>query len=137
MRIVANWLRSYTTQHRIPEMRWSTFITISQDEDKNPREVFVSCGRDGEIMNDLTGALGIIMSIALQYGVPKEAFIKALKDYPTKTIPRFLHNRLVNPSGAGEDIIVSPPVAKISGARIRPSWVDPDYYHNDGTPVPH
>src|SRR5690606_8735054 len=53
--------------------------TVNQDEDGLPREVFIISGKAGDEANADSEALGRVVSIALQYGVPAEAIVKTLR----------------------------------------------------------
>lgn len=53
-------------QHTAPQ---KTFVTVNNDKD-DIIEVFVTVGKEGNLAGGLCEALGRIISIALQYGVP-------------------------------------------------------------------
>ena len=57
----------------------SFFVTVNANGDLDPREVFVNSGKGGEEVNADSEALGRVVSIALQWGVPPEAIIKTLR----------------------------------------------------------
>ncbi|MEJ2668156.1 MAG: adenosylcobalamin-dependent ribonucleoside-diphosphate reductase [Deinococcales bacterium] len=54
------------------------FVTVNQ-QDGLPTEVFIVSGKAGDEANADSEALGRVVSIALQYGVPAEAIIKTLR----------------------------------------------------------
>jgi ribonucleoside-diphosphate reductase alpha chain len=56
----------------------SFYITINTQYDL-PVEVFIGSGKSGEEANADSEALGRMVSIALQYGVPAEAIVKTLR----------------------------------------------------------
>jgi ribonucleoside-diphosphate reductase alpha chain len=58
--------------------RRSFYVTVNKKEDI-PIEVFISSGRSGDEANADSEALGRMVSIALQYGVPAEAVVKTLR----------------------------------------------------------
>ncbi|HEX7021899.1 MAG TPA: LAGLIDADG family homing endonuclease, partial [Trueperaceae bacterium] len=58
--------------------RRSFFITVNKQYDL-PIEVFISSGKSGDESNADSEALGRMVSIALQYGVPAEAVVKTLR----------------------------------------------------------
>ncbi len=49
---------------------WSLFITLGFYEDGTPAEVFFRVGKAGSTMSGLLDTIGILVSYALQYGVP-------------------------------------------------------------------
>jgi len=53
------------------------YVTVSDYKDK-PLEVFIHLGKSGQVQNTFTEALGRIISIALQRGVPVEDITKTL-----------------------------------------------------------
>lgn len=54
------------------------YVTISEYRGR-PLEVFVSLGKSGQVQNTFTEALGRVMSIALQQGVPVKEMIETLR----------------------------------------------------------
>ncbi len=58
--------------------RRSFYITVNKQMDF-PVEVFIGSGKSGEEANADSEALGRMVSIALQYGVPAEAIVKTLR----------------------------------------------------------
>ena len=58
--------------------RRSFYITVNKQLDF-PVEVFIGSGKSGEEANADSEALGRMVSIALQYGVPAEAIVKTLR----------------------------------------------------------
>ncbi len=58
--------------------RRSFYITVNKQDDL-PAEVFIQSGKGGEEIMADSEALGRIVSIALQYGVPAEAIVKTLR----------------------------------------------------------
>lgn len=54
------------------------FVTVNK-QDGLPSEVFIVSGKAGDEANADSEALGRVVSIALQYGVPAEALIKTLR----------------------------------------------------------
>ncbi len=54
------------------------FVTVNK-QDELPTEVFIVSGKAGDEANADSEALGRVVSIALQYGVPAEALIKTLR----------------------------------------------------------
>lgn len=55
------------------------FVTINEDEAGAIREVFITSGKAGDEANADAEALGRLISIALQHGVPTRAIIKTLR----------------------------------------------------------
>lgn len=56
----------------------SFYITVNKQDDL-PTEVFIQSGKGGEEIMADSEALGRLVSIALQYGVPAEALVKTLR----------------------------------------------------------
>ena len=54
------------------------YVTVNK-QDNLPTEVFIQSGKAGDEANADSEALGRVVSIALQYGVPAEAIIKTLR----------------------------------------------------------
>jgi len=54
------------------------FVTVNL-QDGLPAEVFIVSGKAGDEANADSEALGRVVSIALQYGVPAEALVKTLR----------------------------------------------------------
>src|SRR5690625_1949502 len=55
------------------------FITVNSDSNGDPREVFILSGKGGDEANGDSEALGRVVSIALQYGVPASALVSTLR----------------------------------------------------------
>lgn len=58
--------------------RRSFYVTVNKQDDL-PTEVFINAGKAGDESNADSEALGRVVSIALQYGVPAEAVVKTLR----------------------------------------------------------
>ena len=58
--------------------RRSFYLTVNKQDDL-PTEVFIQSGKGGEEIMADSEALGRLVSIALQYGVPAEAIVKTLR----------------------------------------------------------
>jgi ribonucleotide reductase alpha subunit/intein/homing endonuclease len=54
------------------------YVTVNKQDDL-PTEVFIMSGKAGDEANADSEALGRVVSIALQYGVPAEAIVKTLR----------------------------------------------------------
>ncbi|MDD5260749.1 MAG: vitamin B12-dependent ribonucleotide reductase [Methylacidiphilales bacterium] len=63
------------------------YITVGLFDDKQPGEVFITMAKEGSTIGGLMDALGTMVSLSLQYGVPLEALVK-----------KFAHTRY-EPSG--------------------------------------
>jgi hypothetical protein len=72
-------------------------IGLGRSDDGVVQEVFINCGRSGEQAETLARDSAILLSLALQYGVPKEAM--------KKSITRNLDNTPTGPIGAIIDIL--------------------------------
>ena len=60
-------------------VRRGFFITVNSDSSGDPREVFIVSGKAGDEANGDSEALGRVVSIALQYGVPPSAVVSTLR----------------------------------------------------------
>lgn len=58
----------------------AVFMTTNQFADGRPGEVFAKWGKDGSTAGGLMDAFSIMLSLALQYGVPAEVIVSKLKD---------------------------------------------------------
>lgn len=72
-------------------------IGLGRSDDNVIREVFINCGRSGEQAETLARDSAILLSLALQYGVP----IAAMK----KSITRNVDGSPTGPIGAIIDIL--------------------------------
>lgn len=79
------------TRERLPRRRGGTtysvevngadvFMTVGQYPDGRPGEVFAKWGKEGSTSGGLMDAFSIVLSLALQYGVPVEVIVSKLKD---------------------------------------------------------
>jgi ribonucleoside-diphosphate reductase alpha chain len=55
-------------------------MTTNQFADGRPGEVFAKWGKEGSTAGGLMDAFSIMLSLALQYGVPAEVIVSKLKD---------------------------------------------------------
>jgi ribonucleoside-diphosphate reductase alpha chain len=55
-------------------------ITANRFADGRPAEVFAKWGKEGSTTNGLMEALSIVLSLALQYGVPAELVVSKLRN---------------------------------------------------------
>lgn len=78
-------------RERLPKRRHGTiysvevngaevFMTTNQFADGSPGEVFAKWGKEGSTAGGLMDAFSIVLSLALQYGVPAEVIVSKLKD---------------------------------------------------------
>jgi hypothetical protein len=56
------------------------FLTTNQYTDGRPGEVFAKWGKEGSTAGGLMDAFSIVLSLALQYGVPADIIVAKLKD---------------------------------------------------------
>ncbi len=60
-----------------------TFVaTVGFDECDRPREVFMSAGKEGSLLNALLADAAVVISVALQHCVPAEALAKSVGRLP-------------------------------------------------------
>jgi ribonucleoside-diphosphate reductase alpha chain len=74
-------LRGFTDQVHLTDdlgNRRGFFITVNGDH-SGVREVFITSGKAGDEANGDAEALGRVISLALQYGVPTEAIVRTLR----------------------------------------------------------
>lgn len=75
------------TRSRLPATRQSVthkfnidghegYITVGLFEDGRPGELFIKMAKQGSTMSGLADAVGVLTSLALQYGVPVEALAR-------------------------------------------------------------
>ncbi|MGH3621651.1 MAG: hypothetical protein ACRDQ5_07655 [Sciscionella sp.] len=55
-------------------------MTTNQFADGRPGEVFAKWGKEGSTAGGMMDAFSIMLSLALQYGVPAEVIVSKLKD---------------------------------------------------------
>ena len=79
--------RESPTRRRLPATRKSVthkftiggyegYMTVGLFEDERPGELFLTMAKEGSTVGGLTDAVGILTSLALQYGVPAEALAR-------------------------------------------------------------
>ena len=74
-------LTGFTDQVKLTDLHGQKrgfYVTVNQQDDL-PTEVFISSGKAGDEANADSEALGRVVSIALQYGVPGEALVTTLR----------------------------------------------------------
>lgn len=54
------------------------YVTVGVYPDGSPGEVFIKTGKSGEVLRGALDALGTMMSLGLQYGVPMELMVSKL-----------------------------------------------------------
>jgi len=69
-------LSGYT--FRLNSEEGKVYVTINVN-DGNPKEVFVHVGKGGSTVNTLTEALGRVISVSLQHGIPPQVIIEQLR----------------------------------------------------------
>jgi ribonucleoside-diphosphate reductase alpha chain len=68
------------TTHSVEVNGASVFVTANEFADGRPGEVFAKWGKEGSTAGGLMDAFSIVLSLALQYGVPAEVIVSKLKD---------------------------------------------------------
>ncbi|HEU5472231.1 MAG TPA: hypothetical protein VFV67_16375 [Actinophytocola sp.] len=79
------------TRERLPQRRSgvthsvevngaAVFMTTNRFADGRPGEVFAKWGKEGSTAGGLMDAFSIVLSLALQYGVPADVIVTKLKD---------------------------------------------------------
>jgi ribonucleoside-diphosphate reductase alpha chain len=85
----ARFLMSSPSRDRLPETRTSIthkfeidghdgYIIVGLYQDGRPGEVFLKMGKEGSTLGGLLDCIGILTSVALQYGVPVETLVTKL-----------------------------------------------------------
>ena len=59
----------------------TVYLRTGEYEDGTLGEIFLDVSRTGTVARALFGALAIVVSRALQYGVPLQEFVKSFKDF--------------------------------------------------------
>lgn len=81
---------SFPSRVRLPETRHSIthkfsisghegYLTVGLYDDERPGELFIKMAKEGSTMSGLMDTIGILTSLALQYGVPIEALARKLE----------------------------------------------------------
>jgi hypothetical protein len=78
--------------------------TIGFDPDGHPAEIFLSGGKTGSALDSILGDAAIVISVALQHGIPALALCKSVARFPARldgpaTVP-------ASPIGAALDLVV-------------------------------
>jgi ribonucleoside-diphosphate reductase alpha chain len=79
---------AFPHRERLPDTRHSVthafsiqghegYITVGLYEDGRPGELFIKMAKEGSTMSGFVDTVGILTSLALQYGVPVEALARA------------------------------------------------------------
>jgi len=79
------------TRERLPDTRRSIthkfsvsgtegYIIVGLYDDGRPGELFIKIAKQGSTLGGLTNAIGVLASVALQYGVPVGELARKLKD---------------------------------------------------------
>lgn len=82
---------SLPTRNRLPDTRQSVthhfnisghegYFTVGLFEDGRPGELFIKMAKQGSTMSGLADTVGILTSLALQYGVPVEALARKFEN---------------------------------------------------------
>jgi ribonucleoside-diphosphate reductase alpha chain len=72
--------RRHGTIHSVEVNGAEVYMTTNQFTDGRPGEVFAKWGKEGSTAGGLMDAFSIVLSLALQYGVPAEVIVAKLKD---------------------------------------------------------
>ncbi len=71
--------RRYGITHSVEVNGADVFMTTNRLEDGRPGEMFAKWGKAGSTAGGLMDAFSIMLSLALQYGVPIEVIVSKLK----------------------------------------------------------
>lgn len=72
--------RRHGVTHSVEVNGAPVFMTTNRFADGRPGEVFAKWGKEGSTSGGLMDAFSIVLSLALQYGVPAEVIVSKLKD---------------------------------------------------------
>lgn len=72
--------RRHGIRHSVEVAGAEMFITANQFQDGRPGEVFAKWGKEGSTSGGLMDAFSIMLSLALQYGVPLDVIVQKLMD---------------------------------------------------------
>ena len=85
-------------RHRLPSRRPSETRTLEvagqafratigfDPKDGQPRELFLSGGKSGSMLDALLGDVAVVVSVALQHGVPATALAKSISRVPVSPL---------------------------------------------------
>lgn len=79
------------TRHRLPDTRHSVthkfnisghegYVTVGLFDDGRPGELFIKMAKEGSTMSGLADTIGVLTSLALQYGVPVETLARKFEN---------------------------------------------------------
>ncbi len=86
--------------------------TFGFDESSRPREVFMAAGKEGSRLNAMLADAAVVISVALQHGVPGEALARSVGRQPAGPVaPAELDHAPgqkvpASPIGAALDLVV-------------------------------
>ena len=82
-------------------------------EDNSPRELFLTAGKEGSLLNAMLADAAVVISVALQHGVPGEALARSVGRLPASPVtPAELDHASgrkvpASPIGAALDLITA------------------------------
>ena len=119
--------QQYSVRRRLPDERKSIthkftvaghegYITVGLYDDGKPGEVFITMAKEGSTISSLMEAIGVMMSVALQSGVPVDTIIR-----------KFVHSRF-EPAGFTEnpDIPLAKSILDYIGKFLALNFLSPD-----------
>ncbi len=89
---------NYTPRRRLPNRRPSHTETLEiggqaftatvgfDPETGQPREIFLNAGKEGSLLNALLTDAAVVVSIALQHGIPAAALAKSVGRLPSSPV---------------------------------------------------
>ena len=92
-------------RHRLPDTRKSVthkfsiaghegYVTVGLYEDGRPGELFIKMAKEGSTMSGLVDTVGILTSLALQYGVPVETLARKFEHMRFEPAGETKHERI-------------------------------------------
>lgn len=80
------------------------YLIVGKYEDNSPGELFIKVAKEGSTMRGLMDAIGILTSLALQYGIPVDKLVEKFKG--TSFEPQgFTHNKEISTTSSMLDYI--------------------------------
>ncbi len=89
------------------------FVTINQDENEEPFELFATMGKAGGLSAAQTEAIGRLISLCFRSGIEPNRIIKQLKGIRSGKVMGFGHNRILSsPDGIAKalEVYLRPPL---------------------------
>ncbi len=118
--------RLFGLTERIDTEDGKLYVTVNYDE-QGPREVVATLGKGGGVLGALSEALGRVISVGLQYGVPFDEYIKKLRGIRGGDGLGFGPKRVLSiPDGVGKVLAAVPPNIMVTPITDTPDDIEAD-----------